>query len=362
MKLDELEKIFHQLGSSSIKRYRGNGLLVSCPFARYKNEHKSRVDRHPSMVTWIGDEGEVLCKCWCCKESGTLLRVIDLFGDLSSTDVSELKRFIRLDGKTDIVSRIKKTQRMYDEIPDEHRFKSLHNPGGSPTGPQSGFRGFGFGHKAAEEEEVEVPESEIEIYKKMVPQYVINRGISIELAKEWEIGWADPLLIKMKGQDGVEREFNFGKRVVIPVRDYNGKLVGWSSRAVNSNSKPKYVHKKGAKLSRYLYGENKIDKTQRTGYLVEGFFDVLHLTKLGYKNALGVMSGHVSENQIIKLATWFDEVVVVPDGDDAGLTMARVLKEDAKERIRVRITDSLPGLDPADLTPDVAKQLIDAAQ
>ncbi len=118
-------------------------------------------------------------------------------------------------------------------------------------------------------------------------------------------------------------------RVVITLRNVNGKIIGFAGRAVNENEKPKYLFTKGLKKSNFLYrfdsAQNRLKrKNCNKFYLVEGFFDALRLEKRG-KASAAVLGNHIMGNQAKMIAEYYDSVnepftiYVFMDSDEAGL-------------------------------------------
>lgn len=166
--------------------------------------------------------------------------------------------------------------------------------------------------RSVETEYRKVTEEELGVWKKEVPKYILKRGVTMEQVRRWELGY-----------DKKE------KRLIFPIRDFLGELIGVSGRDVTGFRMPKYKHYIGTRKETVLYGENKIDKQVKRAYLVEGFMDVLGLERLGVKNVLATMGTSISEDQVKKLQRWFTEVVFIPDGDRPGLQFV----EDFAERL-----------------------------
>jgi hypothetical protein len=166
------------------------------------------------------------------------------------------------------------------------------------------------------------------------------------------------------------RFFEYGfhprnRRIVVPMRDCKGKLVNISGRTILRGVQPKWLHAKGFRRDLYLYGEDKIVKDYPVCYLVEGMFDVAGLWKHGYVNCLATLGAYISDFQVEKLVRWFDEVVIVRDGDDAGKqgvygserTTAHGVKKisgtlqklSARLRKGARVVDPPDGVDPDEL-------------
>jgi len=101
-----------------------------------------------------------------------------------------------------------------------------------------------------------------------------------------------------------------GDRIVIPLKDQKGKLVGLVARAVGDDavrSTPKYLNSKGTEKGNILFFANvvfpKIVAQKNAGvkdhhlYVTEGFFDALRLNAFNVP-AVAVMGAHISERQV----------------------------------------------------------------
>lgn len=159
-----------------------------------------------------------------------------------------------------------------------------------------------------------------------------KRRLTGETIRAWELGY----------QRG---------RVAIPIRDFKQRLVGISGRLIGNGRGPKYLHSLGFRRDYFLYGESKVVEGG-TGYVVEGFFDVIRLWQSGYRNAVAIMGSYPSKHQVEKMTKFFTNIVIVPDGDNAGREMALKVMEAVKPFLPVRMVEVPDGRDPDDLTPD----------
>jgi hypothetical protein len=149
-----------------------------------------------------------------------------------------------------------------------------------------------------------------------IPQYAIDRGITVQQAVRWRIGF--------NTED---------QRLFIPIFDTNNKMVGYSERAIHENQYPKYKHATGFERNEYLYGMQFIDKSNPIACVSEGFMDVLNLDRNGVTNCFAVMGTAISHTQANFLSQ-FKEVWIFPhndqkdkDGNSPGMTSALVLKK-----------------------------------
>lgn len=110
----------------------------------------------------------------------------------------------------------------------------------------------------------------------------------------------------------------FNDRISIPIHDDFGNYVSACGRSISKNKNPKYIFLKGFQKSKYLYNIHRIinsggDKC----IIVEGFFDVFFLTKLGYR-AIALMGCNIYPQQIRLLKEVDYKYILMLDGDEAG--------------------------------------------
>lgn len=166
-----------------------------------------------------------------------------------------------------------------------------------------------------------------------------SRGLTSNSIIEWELGWQP-----------------FVKRIVIPIRDSEKRLVGLSGRTI-IDEEPKYLHSPGFKRDYVLYGEHRIIPGD-TCYVVEGFFDVIRLYQLGYRNVLGIMGTYISNQQRYKILKHFKQVKIFLDGDLAGKTGANSIYKALHAKISCEIVEPPVDKDPADLDRTVLTSLL----
>ena len=149
-----------------------------------------------------------------------------------------------------------------------------------------------------------------------------------------------------------------GNRVSIPIRDYKQRLVGLSGRLLDGyTGGPKFLHSLGFRRDFFLYGESKVVKGG-TGYITEGFFNVIGLWQSGYQNAVAIMGSYPSKHQVQKMVMFFDRVVILGDGDKDGREMALKVLEAVRPFLPARVVDMPEGKDPQHLTDEEKIQLI----
>ena len=126
-----------------------------------------------------------------------------------------------------------------------------------------------------------------------------------------------------RGRGGGEYD-RFRSRIMFPIRDRRGRVLGFGGRAMRSDQGAKYVNTAETDFfhkSRMLYG---IDVAKaaiaKEGHaiVVEGYTDVLALHQAGIEEAVGVMGTAMTDEQVAALSGMVEEVVLALDADSAG--------------------------------------------
>lgn len=185
---------------------RGDGLIQACcPCQQHGGD-----GNNPTAFSWRTD----LCKwvCWThhCEES----RGNDVFGLISSIRGSNFKDTIKW-----IVSTLEeKSIDIEEQIPDAENVQkgtTLHT------------------HEPLNEDNLKFLQPD--------PVYLINRGFDIDVLRKYEAGFWSRLGTYMHD------------RVVFPVRDHEGYLVGYTGRTVHPES---YFEKRGLIYSKWVHGKH----------------------------------------------------------------------------------------------------------
>lgn len=117
----------------------------------------------------------------------------------------------------------------------------------------------------------------------------------------------------------------FRDRVIFPIKNIYGKIVGFGGRTISDDILPKYINSPETiifKKSETLYGEDKaIGEAYRKGNIivVEGYMDLITMQVAGFKNSVATLGTAVTEQHIAKLWRSVDEIIICLDGDSAGL-------------------------------------------
>lgn len=176
---------------------------------------------------------------------------------------------------------------------------------------------------------------------KRAREYLKNRDIDDDIIKEFEIGLSTKslltdLLIKKGYSDkellesGITSSNNdkiydtFSNRIMFPLYDIEGKVVGFSGRIFDDSDNSKYVNSKESEIfkkSKIIYNYHKAkDYARREKYVIitEGFMDVIALYKRGIKNVVATMGTAITSEHIGLIKKISSNVVLCFDGDNAG--------------------------------------------
>ena len=136
-------------------------------------------------------------------------------------------------------------------------------------------------------------------------------------------------------------------RVIFPICDMDGNVIGYSARRIGSGPEAKYVNSPETYLfhkSNILYNYHIAkDKAKQAGfvYVCEGFMDVFALAKIGIDNAVALMGTALTKEHIAMLRSLQAEVRLCLDGDLAGQNAMMVASKLLYEAgLEVRIVDN----------------------
>ena len=177
-------------------------------------------------------------------------------------------------------------------------------------------------------------------------KYLKSRGLTGEIAKQFSIGFApggwnnlnevfkdydNDVLIKSglinKNEKG-KRYDRFRNRIMFPIYNAKGQLVGFGGRVIDEKDSPKYYNSPETSLfqkSYELYGLLAARKSIRDkGFVlvVEGYMDVVSLAQHGISNAVATLGTATTSFHIQKLIRYTSEIIFCFDGDEAGKSAA----------------------------------------
>ncbi len=182
--------------------------------------------------------------------------------------------------------------------------------------------------------------------------YLKDRGITRETIKTFHLGYAfnaweglQNFLIKKKGYSTAElidagliirktgssgTYDRFRHRLIFPLTNAQGKVVGFSGRVLDSTTKEaKYINSPETELyhkSELLFGYSvlrNIIRKEEEVIVVEGEFDVLSSYQAGVKHIVAIKGSALTEKQLGLLARSVKRVILALDADAAGIEATR---------------------------------------
>ncbi len=227
--------------------------------------------------------------------------------------------------------------------------------------------------------------------------YVARRGLTAETVERFRLGYSLPTWDGLRNhllekgftleeliQAGllVEREDGtaydrFRERLMIPIRDARGRVIGFGARTLEPEGTPKYINSPKTSLfdkGRTLFGldlaRDAIRREDRA-VIVEGYMDVMRAHQEGFRNVVAQMGTALTEAQVRQLSRYTRHFVLALDPDAAGvqatlrgLEVARATLEREEQPVfdprglvgfegrlgaEIRILSLPPGQDPDDL-------------
>ncbi|MGG3282857.1 DNA primase [Paenibacillus solani] len=206
-------------------------------------------------------------------------------------------------------------------------------------------------------------------------RYLRSRGMNDKIIDQFQIGYApdrwDTLVqfltkrsfdLKEMEKGGLlsarhEQEGyldRFRGRIMFPIHDRSGKVIAFAGRILGEGQ-PKYLNSPETILfnkSRTLYNLHQAKtsiRKLRQILLFEGYGDVISSWEAGLHNGVATMGTSLTENQVAIMKSLAEEVVVVYDGDKAGMAAAlKVIPLLEGVGLRVRIALMNEGMDPDD--------------
>jgi DNA primase len=138
---------------------------------------------------------------------------------------------------------------------------------------------------------------------------------------------------------------NYRGRIIFPVHNQSGKILGFGARLIKSNDKaPKYINTPENEIyvkSRILYGSyfarQAIDKADEC-LLVEGYTDVIALHQAGIENVVASGGTSLTTDQLRLVKKYTNNLTIIYDGDPAGVKAAlRGLDMALEEGLNVKL-------------------------
>ncbi len=172
-------------------------------------------------------------------------------------------------------------------------------------------------------------------------KYLSDRNILPSTIDKFNIGYSpeDDSFIKWIEKNNINKEDlvkigvissieskkdKFSGRIIFPIKNLQGKIVGFGGRSIEPNKSPKYLNSPETQIykkSEILYGlyESKdLIRELKEAILVEGYFDVISPYQIGIKNVVATLGTALSLKQTKMLKKFVNKVYILYDSDEAG--------------------------------------------
>ncbi|MEA2375567.1 MAG: primase, partial [Thermoleophilaceae bacterium] len=207
-------------------------------------------------------------------------------------------------------------------------------------------------------------------------EYLAGRGLNEDVLRTFRIGYSPSAWNKVV--DGAQRDGfrpeelaaaglaqrgrqggfydRFRGRIMFPLADSRGRVLGFGARALRDDQKPKYLNTSENDLyhkGRQLFGiDHARAAAAKRGRIVavEGYTDVLALHQGGITESVAIMGTALTQEQLAELSRAAGTLHLALDADSAGQeAMLRAAKVAAGRRLELRVVPLPDGADPADL-------------
>ena len=220
-------------------------------------------------------------------------------------------------------------------------------------------------------------------------EYLAGRGLEEATLRAFRVGYApsawDRVLLASRRAGFSEAELlatglaqrsqqnrqlydRFRERLMFPLADVRGRVLGFGARAMRDNQQPKYLNTSDNDIyhkGQHLYGADvaRVHAT-RAGRVIlcEGYTDVIALHQAGLQETVGLMGTALTAEQVSELARLASTVLLALDADSAGQeAMLRAATLAAKQRLELRVVPLPAGADPAELVQREGAEALSAA-
>ncbi|MEM9259820.1 MAG: toprim domain-containing protein, partial [Bacteroidota bacterium] len=201
-------------------------------------------------------------------------------------------------------------------------------------------------------------------------QEVRKRGYTNEDVSDWQLGYApgQRFLFNQARESNTldaakdlflvgDKADKYWYRVIIPIHDENGLLVGFAGRDVSGEKKAaKWINPTDTPLYKKektwfaLHRAKEAIRKAGEAWILEGYNDVIAWHKHGLTNTIASCGTNITTRQLKILKRYCSKVVFCFDGDEAGIkAMIKQLPEFIKAGFRTEVV-LLPDVDPDDFT------------
>ncbi len=320
---------------------RGRNYWGCCPF---HNDKKPSFSLDPERGTY---------RCWSCGKSGDIFSFLQ---DYKNMSFMEAVQFVAEKAGLEIPQE--------EETPEKRELR----------------RKFETGYAVLKETAKFYRDCLVSGQFPLPVDYLKSRGIDDNIIKKFGFGYSpdyDSLVARLVERGFSEESMLFAgvvrrgkngvydaeaKRLIVPLIDAKGRVVGFGGRRLDETMLGKYVNTQATPIfekHNLLYNLNNFVKLRtNTAILVEGYFDVISLVQAGIDNVLAAMGTAFTDQHCDLFVRYgVENIYVCFDGDSAGQSATLKSLDKLKDKGRVVKVVSLPdGMDPDDAVKKLGKE------
>lgn len=144
--------------------------------------------------------------------------------------------------------------------------------------------------------------------------YLLERGFAKETLRSFEVGYSA-----------------LKKRIVVPVRTEDYRLVGVIGRTTSNEVQPRYLYSDNMPKKDLLFNLCRA-KTFNSVIIVEGSLDCMRVHQAGFPNVVAVLGSAFSDTQASLVNKYFLDVIIFGDNDDAGHGLGKQIEAKCPRR------------------------------
>lgn len=206
-------------------------------------------------------------------------------------------------------------------------------------------------------------------YGEEARKYLTSRGLNKDIIKKFQVGLSLPnnndlteLLVKKKYDIADLNKYGlsvnnydiYKDRIMFPLFDISGKVIGFSGRIYKNIDEAKYINTKetpifikGEQLYNYHIAKESV-RTSKYLIIMEGFMDVIRASTIGLDNCIALMGTALTHEQMKLIKRLSNNITLCLDGDKPGQSAAyKIGEEFLKEGIETKVV-TLPNNDDPD--------------
>jgi DNA primase len=302
--------IVEVVGSYLPLKQRGAAYYALCPF---------HTEKTPSFAV---NQAKQIFHCFGCGVGGDVFSFVAKHQNLSFYEALKVladRCGVRLPSRQQTnreLSRLAERERLYgiNESAAKYYQRLLHEPAGTPAREYLARRGvskdwmekFALGY---------APPGWDQLLK-----YMVNKGFTPQ-----QLLQAGLVVPRSKGGGYYDR---FRQRLMFPIYNAQGKVIGFGGRALDEEQQPKYlnspdtpVYHKGQGFYGLNWAQNEIGKRAQA-IILEGYFDLITACQHGFTNVVAALGTAITEAQVSRLRRLAEEVIILFDADSAGIKAA----------------------------------------